>query len=96
MKTSEPAASAAPKQAAAGSPRRAEVWRLVSEAALTDQEQLILCECLIYALPPLAIQARHPDMFPDLGEIYRLKLGLLQRLQRNQTLVQLCLDAIAL
>ncbi|HEU5103281.1 MAG TPA: hypothetical protein VFU22_29875 [Roseiflexaceae bacterium] len=96
MKISEDAASAAPEQVAVERQHRAQIWRLASEATLSDQERLILCECLVYALPPLAIQARHPDMFSDVAEIYRLKLDLLQRFQRNHTLQQLCLESTAL
>jgi hypothetical protein len=94
MKTSEDVVSPAPGQAPPERPPQAEGWRLISEAALSHPEQLILYESLVYALPPRAIQARHPDQFSDVAEIYRIKLGLFQRLLQDHGLQQLSIEAI--
>jgi hypothetical protein len=59
---------------------RAAIWRLITEMALSAQEQLILRESLLYALPPRAIQARHPEQFSDVEEVYRIKRNLFKRL----------------
>jgi hypothetical protein len=95
MNTPEDAVSAPPEPAVLERLRRDEIWRQISEAALSDQEQLVLGETLIYALPPRAIQARHPDLFTDVAEIYRIKLGLFQRLRQHHRLQQLYLKALA-
>jgi DNA-directed RNA polymerase specialized sigma24 family protein len=71
----------------------AEIWRVISETTVSDQEQLILRASLVYALPPRAILARHPDQFSDVAEVYRIKCTLFKRLQHNHEL-QLCLEEI--
>jgi hypothetical protein len=40
-------------------------------------------------LPPRDIQARHPDLFANVNEVYSAKRNLLNRLQRNPDLQRL-------
>jgi hypothetical protein len=72
-----------------------ELWSLIQETAMNDQEQLVLRESLIYALPPRLIYARHPDQFSDVAEVYRTKRNLFKRLQHNHELQHLCREGIA-
>jgi hypothetical protein len=65
---------------------RANLWRLISQIVLNEQEQIVLRESLVSALPPRDIQARHPDRFADVVAVYRTKRNLLNRLQRNHDL----------
>ena len=83
------AVSAAPEQAVLEELDRTELWRLVMHMTSNLQEQIIVRESLVYALPPRAIQARHPDMFADVMQVYRVKRNLINRFQRNRALQQL-------
>jgi DNA-directed RNA polymerase specialized sigma24 family protein len=68
---------------------RAEIWRLITQMTSSLQERTIVSESLVYALPPRAIQARHPDMFADVAEVYRVKRNLINRFQRSRELQRL-------
>jgi DNA-directed RNA polymerase specialized sigma24 family protein len=81
--------SAAPDQAVLEDMDRTEIWRLIAEMTSNPQEQVIVRECLVYALPPRDIQARHPDMFADVMQVYRVKRNLINRFQRNRDLQRL-------
>jgi len=81
--------SAAPEHAVLEELDRTELWRLVMHMTSNLQEQIIVRESLVYALPPRAIQARHPDMFADVMQVYRVKRNLINRFQRNRALQQL-------
>jgi DNA-directed RNA polymerase specialized sigma24 family protein len=81
--------AAAPEQAVLEELDRTELWRLVMHMTSNLQEQIIVRESLVYALPPRAIQARHPDMFADVMQVYRVKRNLINRFQRNRALQQL-------
>lgn len=61
---------------------RDEVWRVAGSAAQSEQERVALVESFVYALPPRAILARHPQLFADATEIYSAKRNLLDRLKR--------------
>jgi len=84
-----PVVSAAPEQAVLEDLDRTELWRLILQMTNGCQEQIIVRESLIYALPPRTIQARHPDMFADVMQVYRVKRNLINRFQRNRALQQL-------
>jgi DNA-directed RNA polymerase specialized sigma24 family protein len=81
--------SATPEQAVLEDLDRTEIWRLIMRMTGNLQEQIIVRESLVYALPPRAIQARHPEMFADVVEVYRVKRNLINRFQRNRELQQL-------
>jgi DNA-directed RNA polymerase specialized sigma24 family protein len=81
--------AAAPEQAVLDELDRTEIWRLIMHMTSNLQEQIIVRESLVYALPPRAIQARHPDMFADVMQVYRVKRNLINRFQRNRELQRL-------
>ena len=81
--------SAAPEQAVLEKLDRTEIWGLIIRITSNLQEQIIVRESLVYALPPRAIQARHPDMFADVMQVYRVKRNLINRFQRNRELQRL-------
>jgi DNA-directed RNA polymerase specialized sigma24 family protein len=81
--------SAAPEQAVLEELNRTEIWRLIARMTSNPQEQVIVRESLVDALPPRAIQARHPDMFADVMQVYRVKRNLINRFQRNRELQRL-------
>jgi len=81
--------AAAPEQTVLEELDRTELWRLILEMTNSLEEQVIVRECLVYALPPRTIQARHPEMFADVMHVYRVKRNLINRFQRNRALQQL-------
>jgi DNA-directed RNA polymerase specialized sigma24 family protein len=81
--------SAAPEQAVLEDMDRTEIWRLIMDMTSNLQERIIVRESLVYALPPRAIQARHPDQFADVMQVYRVKRNLINRFQRNRELQRL-------
>jgi DNA-directed RNA polymerase specialized sigma24 family protein len=81
--------AAAPEQAVLADLDRTEIWRLILQITSNLQEQIIVRESLVYALPPRAIQARHPDQFTDVVQVYRVKRNLINRFQRNRELQRL-------
>ncbi|MEO7909062.1 MAG: hypothetical protein ABIV47_05375, partial [Roseiflexaceae bacterium] len=72
--------------------QQAELWCLILSIAKDEQEQLLVRESLIDALPPRAIYARHPDQFADVATVYRMKHNLFKRLQRNESIERLCYE----
>lgn len=81
--------STTPEQTVLQELDRTEIWRLLMQLASSSEEQIIVRESLLYALPPREIQARHPDMFADVADVYRLKRNLINRFQRNHDLQRL-------
>jgi DNA-directed RNA polymerase specialized sigma24 family protein len=81
--------SAAPEQTVLEELDRTEIWRLIARMTSSPQEQVIVRESLVDALPPRAIQARHPEMFADVMQVYRVKRNLINRFQRNHELQRL-------
>ena len=59
------AAAVSPEQTVLEELQQAELWRLILSTAKSEQEQLLVRESLLYALPPRAIYARHPDQFAN-------------------------------
>jgi DNA-directed RNA polymerase specialized sigma24 family protein len=80
------------EQAVLEQPQQAELWRLILSTTKNEQEQLLVRESLIYALPPRAIYARHPDQFTNVAVVYRMKRNIFKRLQHNQAIERLCYE----
>lgn len=88
------AATVSLEQAVLEQLQQAELWRLILSMAKGEQEQLLVRESLIDALPPRAIYARHPEQFVDVATVYRLKRNLFKRLQRNEAIERLCYEGM--
>jgi DNA-directed RNA polymerase specialized sigma24 family protein len=78
-----------PEQIVLGNLDRDTLWQTVIAAANTLSERVTLIESCVYNLPPRDIQARHPELFPDIGSVYTTKRNLFNRLQRNHDLLRL-------
>jgi hypothetical protein len=86
------AAAVSPEQTVLEELQQAELWRLILGTAKSEQEQLVVRESLLYALPPRAIYGRHPDQFANVAVVYRMKRNLFKRLQHNQAIERLCYE----
>jgi hypothetical protein len=61
-----------------------EMCRIADRVAKTEQERTVLIDSFVYALPPRAILARHPDLFADVGAVYAAKRALFSRLEHHR------------
>jgi DNA-directed RNA polymerase specialized sigma24 family protein len=84
-----------PEQAIIGCLDREMLWRLVLALSSSKAERVVLVESFTYGRPPRDIQALYPQLFPDVMAVYSVKRNLFARLQRNNTLIQLCSDFVA-
>jgi RNA polymerase sigma factor (sigma-70 family) len=66
-----------------------ELWRGVT-ARLNDQKERRVVYCsFALALKPREICEQFPELFPDVGEVYRIKENVLARLRRDTELLKL-------
>jgi DNA-directed RNA polymerase specialized sigma24 family protein len=65
------------------------LWRTVASLLMTPAERTVLLGSYVFNLPPRAIQAHHPELFPDVAAVYNTKRNLLARLQRSPELRRL-------
>jgi hypothetical protein len=75
--------SDAPEQSVLAAIERDELWRTVVALTTSSEERIVLVENMAYAFPPRTIQKRHPQIFPDVEAVYRVKRKLCLRLQHN-------------
>jgi len=68
---------------------RTALWCMALRLLKTRAERVILIESFAYCLPPRAIQARHPELFPDVTAVYSIKRNLLERLHGSRELKRL-------
>jgi DNA-directed RNA polymerase specialized sigma24 family protein len=80
---------ATPDQIVLGELDRDALWQLVIGLTTTALDRITLIESCVYGLPPRAIQARHPELFPNVASVYTTKRNLFNRLQRNHDLLRL-------
>ena len=80
---------ATPEQIIIADLDRDTLWCMIMDLAATRAERVTLVESFAYGLPPRAIHERHPQLFPDVTDVYAVKRNLFARLQRNRELLRL-------
>jgi DNA-directed RNA polymerase specialized sigma24 family protein len=65
------------------------LWCMLMGLASTRAERITLVESFAYGFPPRTIHERHPQLFPDVTDVYAVKRNLFARLQRNRDLLRL-------
>lgn len=63
--------------------------RAVLSHLRSEEDKVVAILSWSYGLRPQEIQARHPDLFPDVRRIYRVKRNLVNRLLRDSVIQQL-------
>jgi DNA-directed RNA polymerase specialized sigma24 family protein len=91
----ELSASAAPEQRVLEQFDREELWRVASQIAASEAEQVVLVERFVLDLPPRVIHVRHPELFPHVRRVYETIRNLGDRLRRSRDLRQLYGDGLA-
>ena len=84
-----PGAEPGPEQNVLAALDRSALWNLALGLLTTQGERIILIESFVNCLPPRHIQARYPDIFPDVTAVYSAKRNLLVRLQCSSELQRL-------
>lgn len=59
-----------------------DLWRTVQGCLNDERERLTVYLSCVVGMSPRDICARHPEQFPDVAEVYRLKRNVLDRLRR--------------
>jgi len=73
---------------------RKEFWQAVERRLQSDKERRVVYGSFVLALKPRELLAHYPDTFSDVGEVYRVKENVLDRLRRDDELRRLLgLDA---
>ena len=62
------------------------LWAIIESSCRDQRERLLAHLTFVTGLRPRHIAERHPDLFPEVGDVYRLKRNLLDRLRRNPDL----------
>jgi hypothetical protein len=60
------------------------LWDTVLRALQDDDERRVAYCSFVLGLTPREIFARHPERFPDVSDVYRVKRKALERLRRSQ------------
>jgi DNA-directed RNA polymerase specialized sigma24 family protein len=66
-----------------------DLWNAIDRELRNDTERLVVRLSFAAGLSPREIRALHPERFPDVAEIYRLKRNLIERLRHSQALSDL-------
>jgi hypothetical protein len=66
-----------------------DLWKAIDRELRTDTERLVVRLSFAAGLSPREIKALHPELFPDISEVYRLKRNLIERLRRSQAISDL-------
>ncbi|HEU4322143.1 MAG TPA: sigma-70 family RNA polymerase sigma factor [Roseiflexaceae bacterium] len=66
-----------------------EFWRSIGSELNGEAERVVIFDFFIQGMKPSAIFASHPDLFEDIGSVYRVKRNVLSRLARRPDLRRL-------
>jgi DNA-directed RNA polymerase specialized sigma24 family protein len=67
-----------------------ELWAVIV-ATTTSEKERVVAECaLVSGMKAAEIYARHRELFADVGQVYRVKRNLVERLQRSAAIRALC------
>lgn len=73
----------APAEAQVNAESRARFWQIVNAVLRNERERVLLSLMYDVGLKASEIQARRPDLFPEIGQVYRLTRNILDRLSRS-------------
>jgi DNA-directed RNA polymerase specialized sigma24 family protein len=78
-----------PSAAVVANIAQVDLWKSNERELRNDTERLVVRLSFAAGLSPREICALHPDHFPDVAEVYRLKRNLIERLRRSKTISDL-------
>jgi hypothetical protein len=62
----------------------AQLWEVVDGHLKSKAERVIIYDSFELCLKPSQICTRHPELFTDVSEVYKIKRNVLKRLERNE------------
>lgn len=62
------------------------LWQIIQEELNGEDERLLLYLAYVQGMKPAEICAQHRRYFPTVGDVYRIKRNVLERLRRNRRL----------
>jgi DNA-directed RNA polymerase specialized sigma24 family protein len=65
---------------------RKELWAAVERELADPKERLVARLSFVAGLSPREILARHPDIFQDVFDVYRIKRNMIDRLRRSRAI----------
>lgn len=71
------------EKAVADSSARQSLWQRVLAQAKNEQERTVMEEAFLYDMAAADIARRHPELFTNVKQVYRVKENLLKRLRRS-------------
>jgi hypothetical protein len=71
------------ERAAIGSLAGQQLWKLVMRELNDEAERVVAFLSFARDLKPAEIHRRHPELYASIGDVYRVKRNLLERLRRN-------------
>jgi DNA-directed RNA polymerase specialized sigma24 family protein len=86
---------ASPEQIVLANFDRTTLWHMVLGLIASPTERVALIMSCVYGLPPRAIQARYPQLFPDVAAVYVTKRNLFYRLRQHQEVRRLCEELVS-
>src|SRR6266851_1362874 len=66
-----------------------DLWKAIDRELRNDTERLVVRLSFAAGLSPREIKALHPDLFPDVSEVYRLKRNHIERLRHSPAISDL-------
>jgi DNA-directed RNA polymerase specialized sigma24 family protein len=64
------------------------LWRVILSRLRGEAEEVVAILSWLHGLPPQEIQAHRPDLFADVGRVYRIKHKILNRLRHDAEIQQ--------
>lgn len=61
-------------------------WREIRRFLKDEQEEIIVYRYFVQGLKPRYIHAEHPEQFPEVDDVYRVKRNVINRLRRAESL----------
>jgi len=65
-----------------------ELWKRIKECLSDRQEYTVVYACFLLDLKPREILIQFPLLFADIGEVYRIKENVMDKLRRNSELIK--------
>jgi hypothetical protein len=66
---------------------RARMWAIVNATLKTQRERVVAYLAYEHGLKSAEIQARRPDLFESVADVYRVSRNVIDRLKRNHDLI---------
>ncbi|HEY8292344.1 MAG TPA: hypothetical protein VIG44_07645 [Thermomicrobiales bacterium] len=60
-----------------------DLWAAIAAEMQDEAERQVAYCCFVLDLKPREIQERHPQLYATVGDVYRIKRNVLERLRRN-------------